>query len=29
MTRMAAHEVVSCIQDATELDFNAQEVIGR
>ena len=24
MTRMATHDVVSCIQDTTELDFNGQ-----
>ena len=28
MTRMAAHEVVLCIQDTTELDFNGQEASG-
>lgn len=27
-TRMAAHEVVLCIQDTTELDFNGQEASG-
>ena len=26
--RMAAHDVVLCIQDTTELDFNGQEAIG-
>lgn len=26
--RMAAHEVVLCIQDTTELDFNGQEIEG-
>ncbi len=26
--RMAAHEVVLCIQDTTELDFNGQEASG-
>ena len=28
MTRMAEHEVVLCIQDTTELDFNGQEASG-
>ncbi len=28
MTRMAAHEVVLCIQDTTELDFNGQTASG-
>ena len=28
MTRMAAHEVVLCIQDTTEFDFNGQEATG-
>ena len=28
MKRMAAHEVVLCIQDTTELDFNGQEASG-
>lgn len=28
MTRMAGHEVVLCIQDTTELDFNGQETSG-
>ena len=28
MTRMAAHEVVLCIQDTTELDFNGQQATG-
>ncbi len=28
MTRMAAHEVVLCIQDTTELDFNGQQASG-
>ena len=28
MTRMAGHEVVLCIQDTTELDFNGQEATG-
>ena len=28
MTRMAGHEVVLCIQDTTELDFNGQEASG-
>ena len=27
-TRMAAHQVVLCIQDTTELDFNGQEASG-
>ena len=27
-TRMAAHEVVLCIQDTTELDFNGQDASG-
>ena len=27
-TRMAAHEVVPCIRDTTELDFNGQETSG-
>ena len=27
-TRMAGHEVVLCIQDTTELDFNGQEASG-
>ena len=27
-TRMAGHEVVLCIQDTTELDFNGQEAGG-
>ena len=27
-TRMAEHEVVLCIQDTTELDFNGQEASG-
>ena len=27
-TRLAAHEVVLCIQDTTELDFNGQEASG-
>ncbi|AKU11335.1 transposase, IS4 family [Azoarcus sp. CIB] len=26
--RMAAHEVVLCVQDTTELDFNGQEIAG-
>ena len=29
MTRMATHEVVLCIQDTTELDFNGQETRGQ
>ena len=28
VARMAAHEVVLCIQDTTELDFNGQEASG-
>ena len=28
VVRMAAHEVVLCIQDTTELDFNGQEATG-
>ena len=28
VNRMAAHEVVLCIQDTTELDFNGQEATG-
>ena len=28
-TRMAGHEVVLCIQDTTELDFNGQEASGQ
>ena len=27
-TRMAAHEVVLCIQDTTELDYNGQAIKG-
>ena len=28
MTRMAEHQVVLCIQDTTELDFNGQQASG-